>query len=82
MASPTLQGGEEQINNDIYYLYYWPGLPGLSGFIGLVLEQAGVKYFNVALQQDALKQCMDLITPSETWSAGDTANLAVVIRQM
>lgn len=77
MASLTLQGREEQLNNDIYYLYYWPGLPGRGEFIRLVLEQAGVEYIDVALQEDAMKQCMDLIMPSETWSAGDTTNFAV-----
>ncbi|KAL6904228.1 glutathione transferase [Trichoderma evansii] len=77
MSSPSLQSGGQQFNDDIYYLYYWPGLPGRGEFIRLVLEQANVKYVDVALQEDGMKQCMDLVRPSETWSAGDTTNLAV-----
>lgn len=35
-----------------YKLYYWPGTPGRGEFIRLTLEEAGVKYVDVAQDKD------------------------------
>ena len=35
----------------MYALYYWPGLPGRGEFVRLVLEQAGMDYQDVGIEQ-------------------------------
>jgi len=37
----------------MYQLYYWPGLPGRGEFVRLVLEQAGMSYTDVGIEQGA-----------------------------
>lgn len=32
----------------VYELYYWPGIPGRGEFVRLALEEAGVKYLDIA----------------------------------
>jgi glutathione S-transferase len=38
-----------------YELYYWPGLPGRGEFIRLAFEEAGTKYKDIALDEDAVE---------------------------
>jgi glutathione S-transferase len=38
-----------------YELYYWPGIPGRGEFIRLALEDAGVKYLDVARKRGGMR---------------------------
>lgn len=39
--------------DDVYRLYYWPGLPGRGEYVRLVLEEANVPYVDVARRPES-----------------------------
>jgi glutathione S-transferase len=47
--------------DDVYELYYWPGIQGRGEFVRLALEQAGAPYVDVARQPKGMAAMMRLL---------------------
>jgi glutathione S-transferase len=44
-----------------YELWYWSGIPGRGEFVRLALEEAGIRYRDIALERDGNEKMMTLM---------------------
>jgi len=48
-----------------YELYYWPGIQGRGEFVRLALEEAGVRYVDIAREDDGENTMLSLLSGDE-----------------